>query len=63
MDMVIDFLRMTGCQTRKPLHMLAHGLVMLFNIASRNKRLDRLAQKSLLAGAAAFARANLTALG
>jgi len=34
--------------------MLAHGLVMLFDIAGRNQGLDRLAKEALLADIAAF---------
>ena len=32
MDMVIDLLGMTGCQSGKPLHMLAHSLIVLLNV-------------------------------
>ncbi len=55
MNVVVDLLGMTGSQSRKPLHMLAHGLIVLFDPAGRNQRLDGLAKQPLLADTAALA--------
>ena len=44
MDVVRQLLGMGRRQPGKPLHMLAHGLVVLFHIGLGNQRLDGLTQ-------------------
>jgi hypothetical protein len=41
-DVVRDLLGMAISQPREAPHMLAHGLIVLLDVAGRNKRLDGL---------------------
>jgi hypothetical protein len=47
MDMIINVLKMSGHQLGKPLKVLAHDPVMLFDIAGPNQGSARLSQAEL----------------